>query len=187
MDEVWSISLSFLESPDKSFIGKQQSFANSPISLGRSDDNDMVIPDPAVSRNHLTLRITTDFSRVFITDTSTHGTEVSGKIVPKGLGSGFTLENGDTIKIGNTILQYELKLKSSVQSTMIGKMDRNFLDKPPDDIQEEEIDEISEIITPDKPSAIQEETKKFSPIYIGFIVVCLLIILFLLFGSSFFG
>ena len=184
MDEVWSISLSFLESPDKSFIGKQQSFTNSPISLGRSEENDMVIPDPAVSRSHATLRITNDYSRVFITDTSTHGTEVSGKIVPKGLGSGFTLENGDTIKIGNTILQYELKLKSSVQSTMIGKMDRGFLDKPPDDdIKEEEIDEI---VTPTRPSAIQENSQKFSPLYIGFIVVCLLIILFLLFGSSFF-
>jgi len=183
MDEVWSISLSFLESPDKSFIGKQQSFENSPILIGRSEENDMVVPDPAVSRNHVSLRITNDYSRVFITDTSTHGTEVSGKIVPKGLGSGFTLENGDTIKIGNTILQYELKLKSSVQSTMIGKMDRGFLDKPPDDIQEEEIDEI---ITPNRPSAFQEESKKFSPLYIGFIVVCLLIILFLLFGSSFF-
>jgi len=183
MDDVWSISLSFLESPDKSFIGKQQSFTNSPISLGRSEDNDMVVPDPAVSRNHATLRITNDFTRVFITDTSTHGTEVSGKIVPKGLGSGFTLENGDTIKFGNTILQYELKLTSSVQSTMIGKMDRGFLDKPQEDKQEEEIEEI---ITPERSSTIQEDSKKFSPLYLSFIVVCLLIILFLLFGSSFF-
>ena len=183
MDEDWSITLSYLESPEKSFIGKQKIFSSSPISIGRADNNDMIVPDPAVSRNHATLRITSDYSRVFITDMSTHGTEVSGKIVPKGLGSGFTLENGDTIKIGSTILQYELKLKSSVQSTMIGKMDRSFLDKPPDEFKEEEKEEI---VTPKGPTALKEEPRKFSPLYISFIVVCLIIILFLLFGSYFF-
>ncbi|MBN1292637.1 MAG: FHA domain-containing protein [Candidatus Latescibacteria bacterium] len=185
MEENWVITLSFLESPDKSLIGKQKSFSKSPISLGRAENNDMIVTDPAVSRNHAILRITSDFTRVFITDMSTHGTEVSGKVVPKGRGSGFTLENGDAIKIGNTILQYELKLKSSVQSTMIGTMDRSFLEKAPE--VPIEVEEEKEIVDTHKRSAPSfKKENQFSPLYIGIIIICIIILLFLLFGSYFF-
>ncbi|GAG33628.1 unnamed protein product, partial [marine sediment metagenome] len=175
MEEDWKITLSCIESPISAFIGKQVVFTNSPISLGRAENNDMVIPDPSASRNHAIIRITSDYTRVFITDVSTPGTEVSGKAVPKGLGSGFTLENGDTIKIGQTVLQYELHLKSSVQSTMVGQIDRGFLDKPPETPAKE-----PEPVAPVQPVQPEKTQKKSSPVFIGIIVVCLVILIYLL-------
>ncbi|MBA7479546.1 hypothetical protein ES707_14980 [subsurface metagenome] len=189
MEEDWKITLSCLESPDHSFIGFQKVFTNSPIAIGRAENNDFVITDPAASRNHAILRITSDYSRVFITDMSTHGTEVSGKMVPRGRGSGFTLENGDTIKIGQTILQYELELKSSVQSTMIGeKIDRSFLEKPPEPTTPEPTTPEPttpepEIEIPVSQPQVEEAAKKFNPVYIGIIVICLLVLLYLIFGG----
>ena len=132
MEEDWNIVLSVLESPDSSVIGRQQVFTASPITIGRADECDFILPDPTISRQHATLKITDDYSRVFIIDQSTHGTAVSGKAVPTGLGSGFTIHDSDTIKVGNTLLRFELKLKESVQATFIGKVDRGFLDKPPE-------------------------------------------------------
>ena len=179
MEENWNITLSILESPDKSIIGQQKVFTNSPIGIGRGEDNDLIVTDPAVSRNHATLRITNDYTRVFITDMSTHGTEVSGKVVPKGLGSGFTIESGETIKIGSTVIRYELNLKSSVQSTVVGTMDRSFLDNPP---PEPEVKE--ELVEEPKPAHVTTSADKgFNPLYIGIIVVCVLVILYLVFGG----
>ncbi|GAG04349.1 unnamed protein product, partial [marine sediment metagenome] len=185
MEEDWKITISCIESPDQSFIGYQKVFTSSPIAIGRAENNDMVIPDPAASRNHAILRITTDYSRVFITDMSTHGTEVSGKVVPKGRGSGFTIENGDTIKIGQTVLQYELQLKSSVQSTMIGEIDRSFLDKPPEPAAPKEPEPAPAPAPAPVPQPIQAEdtSKKYNPVYIGIIVVCLIVLLYLIFGG----
>ncbi|MCE5250676.1 FHA domain-containing protein [bacterium] len=177
MEEDWRITLSCLESPDPSFVGTQKVFTQSPINIGRAENSDMVIPDLAVSRNHAILRITADYTRVFITDMSTHGTEVSGKVVPKGRGSGFTLENGDTIKLGETVLQYELKLKTSVQSTMVGKIDRSFLDKPPEPVVAEKIEEP---VIPLKTVAPAAAQKNFNPIYLGIIIISLALIIYLL-------
>ena len=181
MQEDWNITLSVLESPDKSLIGQQKVFYSSPISLGRADNNDMIITDPAVSRNHAILRITSDYTRVFITDMSTHGTEVSGKVVPKGRGTGFTIESGDTIKIGDTLLRYELHLKLSVQSTFVGKIDRNFLETPSPEIEEE-----SEEDTPDVEILETTEPPKtgFSTISIVIIVVCLILMVYLVFFNK---
>ncbi|MHB9030545.1 MAG: FHA domain-containing protein [Candidatus Latescibacterota bacterium] len=174
MQEDWSITLSVLDSPDKSLIGQQKVFLTSPISIGRADNNDIIILDPAVSRNHAILRITSDYTRVFINDMSTHGTEVSGRQVPKGRGAGFTLETGDTIRMGDTLLRYELKLKPSVQATLIGKMDTAFLDLPT------QLDEPEP-----EPVVVAETTgetqKGFSPFAIAIIAVCLVLMVYLIF------
>jgi len=182
MQEDWNITLSVLDCPDKSFIGQQKVFFTSPISIGRAENNDLIIPDPTVSRNHTILRITNDYTRVFITDLSTHGTEVSGKPVPKGRGTGFTIENGDTIKLGDTILRYELKLKLSVQSTFVGKMDKSFLDTPPEPVEKVTEEPIAEIDTVTEP--IETARKGFSPLAIIIIVVCLLFMVYLIFFAK---
>ena len=179
MEEDWRITLSCIESSDSSFIGHQKSFVNSPITIGRAENNDLIVPDPSASRNHAVLRITSDYSRVFITDMSTHGTDVSGKPVPKGRGSGFTLENGDTISIGQTVLQYEIQLKSSVQSTMIGQINRDFLDKPPEKAPLEAEAE-PEPLVPEPAIKIVDESKKSNPIFIGVSVVLLIILIYLI-------
>jgi len=181
MQEDWNITLSVLESPDKSLIGQQKVFYSSPISIGRADNNDMIITDPTVSRNHAILRITNDYSRVFVTDMSTHGTEVSGKVVQKGLGTGFTIENGDTIKLGDTLLRYEIHLKLSVQSTFVGKMDRSFLETPPSDMVAESEESVPEIEALDTAEPLR---KGFSPVSIGIIVVCLILMVYLVFFTK---
>ncbi len=182
MQEDWNITLSILDCPDKSVIGQQKVFLTSPISIGRADNNDLIVPDPAVSRNHAILRITNDYTRVFITDMSTHGTEVSGKPVPKGRGTGFTIESGETIKVGDTLLRYELKLKLSVQSTFVGKIDKSMIDTPPE----------LPVVTPEPVPA--EETiesdfaepvkRGFSPLAITIIVVCLILMVYLVFFTK---
>jgi len=187
MEEDWRITLSCIESPDPSFIGFQKVFTISPITIGRAENNNMIVPDPTASRNHAIIRITNDYTRVFITDISTPGTEVSGKVVPKGRGSGFTLENGDTIKIGQTVLQYELNLKISVQSTMVGGIDRSFLDKPPAEVKVKEEKEEEEIAAPEPVRAEpvkKKSAKTFNPLYIGIIVICLLALLYLIFSGQ---
>ena len=184
MQEDWNITLSILDCPDKSFIGQQKVFLTSPISIGRAENNDFIIPDPAISRNHAILRITNDYTRVFITDMSTHGTEVSGKPVPKGRGTGFTIESGNTIKMGDTLLRYELKLKLSVQSTFVGKMDKSFLDTPqePAAAVPAPEPEVVETVTEAEP---EEPTRKgFSPLAIAIIIVCLILMVYLVFFTK---
>lgn len=181
MQEDWNIVLSVLDSPDKSIVGQQKVFQTSPIAIGRAENNDLVILDPAVSRNHTILRITSDYTRVFITDMSTHGTEVSGRPVPKGRGTGFTLENGDTVKIGDTLLRYELNLKPSVQSTMIGKIDPSLLDTPQTtEFAPEQEDEPIEI----EPGEREYIQKGFSPLAITIIIVCLALMVYLVFFTK---
>lgn len=180
MQEDWNIILSVLDSPDKSIIGQQKVFHTSPITIGRAENNDLIILDPSVSRNHAILRITSDYTRVFITDMSSHGTEVSGRPVPKGRGTGFTLETGETVKMGDTLLRYELNLKPSVQSTMVGKIDPNIMDAPP---TVEFIPEREE--TPVMADAVPEHTQKgFSPLAITIIVICLILMIYLLFFTK---
>ena len=179
MQEDWNIILSVLESPDGSRIGNQNVYSTSPINLGRTETCDFVILDPAVSRNHAIIRVSDDYTRVFITDMSTYGTEVSGKPVPKGPGSGFTLTNGDTIKIGGTLIRFEIQLKLSAQSTFIGTVDRSFLDEPPPEAPEEEIDE--EAVIEESALVSDESPKGLSPLYIGVIFVCIIIIIIIAF------
>jgi pSer/pThr/pTyr-binding forkhead associated (FHA) protein len=180
MTEDWNIVLSILESPDSSKIGQQKVFTTSPITIGRADDNDFIVPDQTVSRQHATLRITNDYSRVFITDTSTHGTLVAGKQVPKGLGSGFTIHDGDTIKVGDTLLRFELNIKQSVQSTFVGKIDRDFLNAPPE-VHEKPVEKVEEKVVEEKEKTVTQEKKPFNPLYIAIIVICMLVLLYLIF------
>ncbi len=180
MQEDWNIILSVLESPDSSLIGQQKVFSTSPITIGRAEENDFTISDPSISRNHSIIRITNDYTRVFITDSSTYGTEVSGKMVPKGPGSGFTLTEGDIVKLGNTKLRFELKLKLSVQSTFIGQVDRDFLESP---------QPSSELPPAQREVEVQQEETKpevktqnnFNPFSITIIVICFLILVYLIF------
>ena len=184
MQEDWNIILSVIESPDTSLIGQQKVFSTSPITIGRAEDNDMVIADPSMSRRHAIIRITNDYTRVFITDQSTYGTEVSGKTVPKGPGSGFTMSTGDTIKFGNTSLRFELKLKLSVQSTFIGQnIDRSFLDEPQHEapVKPEIPEPVEEM---EAPKHIVKQQTGMSPVYIAGIVICIGLLIYLLFFAG---
>ncbi len=182
MQEDWNIILSVLESPDTSLIGQQKVFSTSPITIGRGEENDLMISDQTISRNHAIIRITNDYTRVFITDKSTYGTTVSEKPVPKGPGSGFTLTNGDTIKLGNTLVRFELKLKLSVQSTFIGQqIDRSFLDEAAPPSEQPPVQVEREIQQEEPAPAFKPQKQKgLSPVYIAVIVICIFLIIYLL-------
>jgi pSer/pThr/pTyr-binding forkhead associated (FHA) protein len=175
MEENWNIVLSVLESPDPSQVGYQKVFTTSPVRIGRAEDSDFVLNDPAVSRTHAALRITNDLSRVFLTDSSTHGTVVEGRQVPKGLGSGFTIQDGETMRLGGSLVRFELNVKQSLQPTIIAAADRSFLDPPDQAITPDEEPAAEEILQ--QPAA--KSAGRASTLSIITIIVCILFLLYL--------
>jgi hypothetical protein len=84
--------------------------------------------------------------------------------------------------LGSTLIKFELHLKQSVQSTFIGKMDRSFLDLPQEPVEPSSPVETDEAF--DEPSAFASDIEKAkgpSKLYIGIIVVCVLILVYLIF------
>lgn len=73
-----------------------------PTSLGRAEDNDLVLDDHMVSRHHAVVR--QDAGRYVIADLgSTNGTFVGGRRTEERV-----LTNGDVIKLGDTTLLFSL-------------------------------------------------------------------------------
>lgn len=70
------------------------------LTLGRGTDNDLVLPDIAVSRKHLRLIATADGWQ-FRDLGSGNGTRVNGRTSDEG-----DLQDGDQIEVGNSVLEY---------------------------------------------------------------------------------
>ncbi len=70
------------------------------LTLGRGTDNDLVLPDIAVSRKHLRL-ISTATGWHFRDLGSGNGTRLNGRVSDEG-----DLEDGDQIEVGNSVLEY---------------------------------------------------------------------------------
>jgi adenylate cyclase len=60
--------------------------------------------DPAVSRNHLELRIDPELSRAMVVDTSSNGVRVNGVRIERAVG--VLLNSGDEIRVGDHRLEY---------------------------------------------------------------------------------
>ena len=87
--------LSILPSGDRRLLGDQ------PFRMGRMPENDLVIADPNVSRQHAEVRpVGTTF--VLVDLGSTNGTKVNGASV-----SQHTLRTGDNISVGATTIRFE--------------------------------------------------------------------------------
>jgi two-component system cell cycle response regulator len=74
------------------------------ISIGRTDDNYIVINDPMVSKHHCQMRIVKDshIEQIIVTDlNSTNGTHVNGELAEERI-----LRSGDKIGIGSTVLRF---------------------------------------------------------------------------------
>jgi len=70
------------------------------LSIGRSDQSDIALADPGVSRNHA--RIVREGDDFIVEDLqSTNGTEVNGQPVRR-----RRLANGDVVKLANSTLQF---------------------------------------------------------------------------------
>lgn len=77
------------------------------VTIGRADDNTVILGDVSVSAHHAV--ITTLFQASFIEDLgSTNGTYVNGKRIIK-----HTLHNGDIVRIG----EQQIKVVKSEQIT----------------------------------------------------------------------
>ncbi|NIM58906.1 MAG: FHA domain-containing protein [Candidatus Aminicenantes bacterium] len=88
------------------------------IVIGRSEENDLVLPDQSVSRNHA--RITKEEKGYVLTDLgSFNGTKVYGKPIQS-----IRLKNNDEIKIGKIMLKFTTGQKpaqSPVQTVVLTK------------------------------------------------------------------
>jgi class 3 adenylate cyclase len=60
--------------------------------------------DPAVSRNHLELRIDPELSRAMVVDTSSNGVRVNGVRIERAVG--VLLNSGDQIQVGSHLLEF---------------------------------------------------------------------------------
>jgi ABC transport system ATP-binding/permease protein len=74
------------------------------VTIGRADDNDIVLEDAAVSRCHVLLMIRSE-GVVLVDMDSTNGTFVNGRPAPSG--EHVHLADGDVIVVGATALRYE--------------------------------------------------------------------------------
>ena len=72
------------------------------VSVGRNDGNDVVLPDPSVSRFHAFLRELPDGGLQVQDARSGNGTFVGTMAVPRqGVGAPVTLRSGDSIRFGD--------------------------------------------------------------------------------------
>ncbi len=80
------------------------------LSIGRSQDNDLSINDPAVSSHHA--QIVTVFDSSYVEDLgSTNGTFVNGKSVKT-----HTLHNGDVLTMGHYQILFQCETVAAAQS-----------------------------------------------------------------------
>ncbi len=85
---------------------------DSQVSLGRSADNDIPLPDPFCSSNHAIIAPKGD--RYFILDNnSKNGVFLNGKKIERDL----ELKKGDEILLGSTRIVYDLKIDTKVEVT----------------------------------------------------------------------
>lgn len=79
-------------------------FVESCATIGRSEDSDIFLVDPSVSRNHATVKVEPDFVEVADLD-STNGTFVNGERI---VGT-RRLSVGDVLTFGNTQMRLEAR------------------------------------------------------------------------------
>ncbi len=85
-----------LEMPEKRYELKGRV-----ISIGTSDDNEIILKDKAVSRHHAKIRI--EGKKYFIYDVaSTNGTKVNGRKITK-----KWIKEGDSIEVGHTRITFK--------------------------------------------------------------------------------
>ena len=92
-------SLTIQEGKD---LGRQYSFDQPEVSIGRTAENDVVLYDPGVSRKHVVIR--DEGGRFFVQDQgSANGTQVNGNPVTE-----EELQSGDLLSVGPVVFAVEL-------------------------------------------------------------------------------
>lgn len=91
--------LVILNGPQK---GQVYRIAESGVTIGRAEDNDVILPDPNVSRHHASIKWE-EGKPVLRDENSTNGTLVNGVRVRE-----KTLVNGDHLRLGLTEIQFRM-------------------------------------------------------------------------------
>lgn len=112
--------LSVVDGPDK---GKKYSLVKTSTKVGKKENNDFIVIDTTVSRNHIEIEYTSD-SFLLRDLESTNGTYVNGTRVKESY-----LVPGDRIRLGNTTLEFvafeeKVKIEPSdkeIFGAMVGK------------------------------------------------------------------
>lgn len=97
------------------------------INIGRKLDNNIVIQDPRVSRNHAQIRLVKK-NYVILDLNSTGGTFVNGKRVTKSM-----LYSGDTVSFSSVIVQFIQDAPRMITSAMdrTGPLPNLDMEEPP--------------------------------------------------------
>jgi hypothetical protein len=86
------------------------------ISIGSSDDNDIILKDKAVSRHHAKIRV--EGRKHFVYDlASTNGTTVNGRKITK-----KWIKDGDTIEVGHTTMTFKASEAPEAKPSNLLKM-----------------------------------------------------------------
>ena len=85
---------------------------SSAVSVGRAEGNDIVLRDPAVSGQHCRVRPSQDGGFELLDLQSTNGTWVNEKRIAR-----HPLAAGDTIKVGETVMQFRMDHLKSQESS----------------------------------------------------------------------
>ncbi len=110
-------------SPDQE---PEKTFSNCNFTMGRSLDNDWVLPDPEriISGQHATVTFTN--GQYYINDTSTNGLFINNSETPLGHGNSVRLNNGDHITLGEYELDVVLAESSAEQPQQPSGQDSMF-------------------------------------------------------------
>ncbi|WP_299939897.1 type VI secretion system-associated FHA domain protein TagH [uncultured Microbulbifer sp.] len=125
MDLIFSV---LADPPGANMLKHTKLFTKAGGSLGRSADNDWVLPDPdrVVSSRHA--QISFSGNQYFLTDTSTNGTFYNGAEEMIGKGNQMPLKEGDIIHMGEYRLKVALRQPQVESHLPKGLGSADFLD-----------------------------------------------------------
>jgi len=111
-----SINSAWLLVEESGMPEKRYEIKETAVSIGSSDDNDIVLKDKAVSRHHAKIRV--EGKKHFIYDlASTNGTKVNGRKITK-----KWIKAGDTIEVGHTRMTFKPSGTPEVKPSNLLKM-----------------------------------------------------------------
>ncbi len=123
------------------------------ITIGRGDENDVVVNDSHASRNHLQIILHDDGHYTLLDFGSTNGTYVNGQII-----SGeIPLDKNDVVRIGNTTIPWRLYFEEGGHDTLSQK------DVP--------ADEVAPTMTINQTMSINKGRNDFVSFWLWFMII----------------
>ena len=97
-----SLKINMLKCPESVVMSKSAiTFSNQGGSIGRADDNDLVLEDPERYLSSLHCEFIFENGQFYLLDQSTNGTFFNGSMDPMGKGTRLPVKNDDRFIIGD--------------------------------------------------------------------------------------